>query len=217
LDVDPESKEFSKKVKECQLNTGALAQTKEYISKPNLINSRKLLQKQLKAAEKSGDIILQNELNTKLVVLANYLFQYGLVEESDNIKKQKSALEEIKKKVEAFSDEKKQELLKSVEDVASKKDPILSFAKDSEEKQDWVNALAAYQQALVIYGKLGDFENAVGLTNKIKAILQKIPDLELKIKGFEEEAKKLKASNDNDGAEVQNQYARTIKDAIFQI
>lgn len=217
LEVEADSKEISKRIKECQRLSGSTVESKEYIKKENLYSSRKALQKDLKVAQKNDDLLLQTEIHSKLLTIANYLFQFGIFEESDTVKKEKSAIEEIKKKIDDLPDDKKSGIMAQIHELTSKKQQLLDFAKDAESNQDWINALAAYQQVMNLYYLSGDTVNTLNLTSKIISLLQKVPNLEGEIKKFEDEGKRLKSQNDNENAEIQFQYAKTLKDIIFKL
>ena len=217
LAIEEERKEFGRKIKECEKLGGSVQQTKEYITQENLLNARKTIQKQLKDPKVKTDFLFQNELNTKLLVIANLLFQNGIAEESNNIKKCKTSIETSKKQLKDTPENKKAEYDTQIQELNGKKQQLLDFAKEMETKEDWVNALAAYQQIMTIYYRTADCDNAIELLTKFKTVLQHIPDLEKVIQNFENESKKLKEANDTENSEIQAQYAKTIKEAIFKM
>jgi hypothetical protein len=215
VEVDLEIKELSRKMSECEKKAGKAEQKKDYFSKENLYACQKQVQGKLKDAQKAKDFLAQNENTTKLLVIANHLFQFGLVQESENVKKFRNGLDDIKKKIAELSEDAIQQISGQVQDLNGKKGQLLDFAKDSEDKQDWVNALAAYQQVMTVYYKMGDVDNALNLSNKIKDVSQKVPDLIKTIQDFKAEGEKLKKAGDEQGSMMQSQYAQALADAIF--
>jgi hypothetical protein len=215
-EMEEETRELNKKILECGKRSGAVAEYKVLITKENLFASEKVALKDLKAGEKAKDLLKQLEAATKLVVIANSLFQFGIIEKSDDVKHYKVKLDEIKKAMTEQSEEKVAEFAAVFNDLNEKKPQVLDFGKNSEDQQDWVNAIVAYQQVMMVYLKTGDSENALALINKISDVLQKIPDINAEIKKYYQEHEKLKAAGDTDGATLQLQYAQALEDALFK-
>jgi transcription elongation factor GreA-like protein len=149
------------------------------------------------------------------MLCANLLFQFGSVEESENIKKSKNAIEEVRKKREELPDAAKDELLQKIQQINTQKQQFLEFAAGKEQESNYIQAVVAYQQALKNYCQLADTDNAVSLLGKIRNLLQKIPNLMDEIKRFETEAAKLASEGKAENAEIQKQFANTLKEAAW--
>ena len=93
-------------------------------------------------------MVVRNELSTKLLIISNFLFKFGQVSESTNIKKYHNDLDEIRKKVEESNEIYMQETATRISELKLKKQQFLEYAKEAEEKEDYVEALVIYQQTL---------------------------------------------------------------------
>ena len=159
-------------------------------------------------------MVLRNELTTKLLIISNFLFKFGQVSESENLKKYHNLLDEIKKKIEESNEVYMQETATRLSELKLKEQQFLEYAKAAEEKKDYVESLVFYQQALNTYCQVGDAENAIRLSLKIEEIFRKIPNLEKIIDDFKDEAINLRANGDEEGALTKQKYAETLEDAL---
>ena len=160
-------------------------------------------------------MVERNELTTKLLLISNFLFKFGQVSESENIKKYHGVLDEIQDLIEESNEVYMQETATRISELKLKKQQYLEYAKEAEVKEDYVNSLVIYQQALNTYCQIGDAENAIKLSLKIEELFRKIPNLEKIIKDYKAESANLRASGDHDNALINEQYAETLEDALF--
>ncbi|QEE18062.1 hypothetical protein DSAG12_03900 [Promethearchaeum syntrophicum] len=215
LDVEILIKEFTKKVAEIKKQTKQVPTAEDFLTKDHLVNQRKKLLSKWKKAQKSQDMVLRNELTTKLLIISNFLFKFGQVSESENIKKYHFVLDEIQDVIEDSNEVYIQETATRISELKLKTQQYLEYAKEAEEKEDYVNCLVVYQQALNTYCQVGDAENAIKLSLKIEALFRKIPNLEKIIQDYKAESAKLRANGDHDNALINEQYAETLEDALF--
>ena len=161
-------------------------------------------------------MVERNELTTKLLLISNFLFKFGQVSESENIKKYHSVLDEIQETIEESNEVYMQETATRISELKLKKQQFLEYAKEAEVKEDYVNALVVYQQALNTYCQVGDAENAIRLSLKIEELFRKIPNLEKIINDYKAEAVNLRASGDIENASINDKYAEIVGTLTIQ-
>ncbi|WP_457919335.1 hypothetical protein [Candidatus Lokiarchaeum ossiferum] len=189
---------------------------KEYYTKETLIEYRKFLLKELKTATKAKDLFMQTELNTKLLLISNILFKFGIGAENSNIKKYHSDIDNLLKKMNELDGEMKTAMDGVRAGFIQSKEILMEEAISFEKVEDWINALITYQKILDIYCKIGDADNALNLRTKIDILIQKIPDLHDSITYFSQECDRHRnESKDANMAEICLDNANLLKDAIF--
>ncbi|WP_371805894.1 hypothetical protein [Candidatus Lokiarchaeum ossiferum] len=189
---------------------------KEYYTKETLMEYRKFLLKELKSATKAKDLFMQTELNTKLLLISNILFKFGIGAENSNIKKYHSDIDTLLKKMNELDGEMKTAMDGVRAGFIQSKEILMEEAISFEKVEDWINALITYQKILDIYCKIGDADNALNLRTKIDILIQKIPDLHDSITYFSQECDRHRnESKDANMAEICLDNANLLKDAIF--
>ena len=215
LDVEVLIKDYTKKVAEIKKQTNQAPSAEDFLTKDHLLRQQKKILSKWRKSQKSQDMVVRNELTTKLLLISNFLFKFGQVSESANIKKYHNDLDEIKKAVEESNEVYMQETATRMSELKLKKQQFLEYAKEAEQKENYIEALVIYQQALNTYCQVGDAENAIRLSLKIEVLFRKIPNLENIINDYKAEAANLRASGDVDNALINEQYAETLEDALF--
>ena len=191
---------------------------KEYYTKDILLQYRKNLLRELKAATKAKDLFMQTEINTKLLLISNILFKFGIGSENSNIKKYHSDIDSILKKMNDLDEEMKNAMDGVRAGFIQSKEVLMQEAISFEKMEDWINALITYQKILDIYCKIGDADNAINLRTKIDMLVQKIPDLHDSITYFSQESDRHRnESKDENMAEICLDNANLLKDAIFYL
>jgi hypothetical protein len=188
----------------------------QYILKENLILLRKKLTSDYKISLKSKDILFRVEIVSKMMILSNHLFKFGIGNETSNIKKYRSDLESIKRKMNDLDEDLKIQIANLMEKMRDTKSQLMENAIKFEESEDWIKSLINYQQIMEIYYKMGDTDNAIRLTTKIDSLLSKVSDLYTMITYFSNESNRLrKEVGDEEKAAVFTLNARLLKSAIF--
>jgi len=215
LDVEVLIKDYTRKVAEIKKQTNQAPSAEDFLTKDHLLTQRKKLVSKWKKSHKSQDMVVRNELTTKLLLISNFLFKFGQVSESANIKKYHNDLDEIHKAIGESNEIYMQETATRISELKLRKEQFLEHAKGAEQKKDYVEALVFYQQTLNAYCQVGDAENAIRLSLKIEELFRKIPNLESIINDYKAESANLRASGDLDNALINEKYAETLEDALF--
>jgi hypothetical protein len=195
---------------------------RDYVLQANLEKLRKVLLPQWKRAqklpkgEKYPDFVLLNHLSTRLYILSNNIFKFGVASESENLKKYRVFLDEIAQKIKDTPDTvyaayQNQENRKTV-----MKQELLATAKTHEEREDFFAALITYQKILVIYYDLGDYDNAISLSSKISDTVKKLPTLLDQMQDLRNNIAELRKKGDEPQAQQQEARLALLEDAIFR-
>ena len=194
---------------------------RDYIRQENLEKLQKTLLPQWKRAQKPPkgeefpDFIVLNHLSTRLYILANNIFKFGVASESENLKKYRLFLEEIAQRVKDAPDTEYAKFQNQLNRKTVLKRELLTTAKEHEDREDFFNALITYQKVLVIYYDMGDHENAISLSTKISDTVKKLPTLLDQMQDLRNIISELRKKGEEPQAQQQEATLSLLEDAIF--
>lgn len=176
-------------------------------SKEGLIKEQSELLKRALKAEKNKDYKEAVTLYSELVVIADKIFKFGVLAATNDMKKYRSKVLELKKKMSESN-------AGNDEQLNDQKSKMLNIAIQAEKDQDYIKALVAYQQVLNIHYAIGDTDGATKIAEKIKTIVGMITNLPEILQSIMKNASQLESSNKIQEAYAQFQYAKGICQAM---
>lgn len=176
-------------------------------NKEGLIKEQSELLKRAMKAEKNKDYKEAMTLYSELVVVADKIFKFGVLSATNDMKKYRSKVLELKKKINESN-------AGNDEQLNDQKSKMLNIAIQAEKDQDFIKALVAYQQVLNIHYTIGDTDGATKIAEKIKSIVGMITNLPEIVQSIMQNASQLESQNKFQEAYAQFQYAKGICQAM---
>ena len=208
--------EIGKTLKNKIISLSGEAQNKleQYVNLTYLRKYYSYLQGMTRKVEKSKNPFLINMNHTELLVIANKLFQMGSVAHADDIKIYKNKIERNLLELSNLPEEKQTEIKIEIAELEETKEKLLALAAQLVEQNNLIQALASYRQIFEIFGKIGDYNNAIALTETMENILENTDDIEEYIQEMEKAANE---TSDNDEKLGHLTIAKSLAHVIYDV
>lgn len=164
--------------------------------------------------EKTKDPFLINMQNTELMVVANQLFKMGSVAHADDIRLYKNKIERKLRELSTLPEEKQAEIKEEINELNETKEKLLEITSQFVEQNNLIQALASYRQIFEIFGKMGDYNNAVALDDTMGNILDNSEGIEEYIEEMESSASQ---SEDHDEVMGHLTIAKSLAHVIYDV
>ncbi|MCP4761427.1 MAG: hypothetical protein GY870_06570, partial [archaeon] len=181
-------------------------------NKNTLLKDQKSLLKKAIKYEKNKNFKNAIASYSELSIIADKLFKLGVVTASNDLKKYKTKMSDLKSRAQAATEEGEDSL--NEQELLDQKSQLLNIALEAEQTQDYLKALVAYQQVLNIYHSLADTENAAKISDKIKSIVGMISNVDEVLQSMVESAEKHFSEGAFQNSFAEYQYAKGLCQAI---
>jgi hypothetical protein len=125
--------------------------------------------------EKQKNYVNAQEIYSKLIILAEKLFKFGVMSATNDIKKYRAKIKDLSSRKETAPSTKM--ATGDHDKLIDQKNQLFNIALEAEQNQDYVKALVAYQQVINIYNTIGDTESLDKLAIKKNFLISKIPNI----------------------------------------